>query len=150
MESQTSRSGTTLSAAGYKCMVRAMLGLPRSARRSLVALLVPLLMLGVNGFVGAIHSAHHLPAPAKALVHQTHDRGQHGHAPAPTSSSQEACPVAAAVLHLAGTGVEALPSLELSPAEAGLVALGLQDSSRAAWKEPACGRAPPSSGSLPS
>ena len=150
MESQTDRAGTTLSAAGFRCMVAAMSGLPRSARCSLVGLLALVLVLGVNGFVGAIHSAHHLPAPAKALAHHAHGHGDNEQAPTPAGGPQESCPVAAAALHLAGTAVEALPALQLSPAEAGLVALGPQDSPRAAWKEPARGRAPPSGGSLPS
>ena len=131
-------------------MVPAMSGLLRWARRCVVALLTLALVQGINGFVGAIHSVHHLPAPTTA---HTHDAQGHGHDEqdtTPTGGPQESCPVAAAALHLAATAVEALPGLELSPPEAELVALGPQDAPRAAWREPDRGRAPPSLGSLPS
>jgi hypothetical protein len=131
-------------------MVAAMSGLPRAAQRSLVALLTLAFVLGVNGLVGAIHSVHHLPAPAKALAHDAHGHGHDEQDPTPTGAPQDTCPVAAAALHLAGTAVEAPPAFDPSPAEATLVALGSQDSPHATWREPARGRAPPSRGSLPS
>ena len=127
-----------------------MSGLPSSARRSLVALLALTLVLGVNGFVGAIHSAHHAPAPAMALAHDAHGQGDDPQNPPPSRAPQDTCPVAAAALHLAGSAVEAPPALAPSPATARLVALDPQDPPRAAWNGPARGRAPPSRGSLPS
>jgi hypothetical protein len=131
-------------------MVRAMSRWLRSARPCIVALLALALVLGTNGFVGAIHSVHHLPAAATA---HAHDAGSHGHdeqEPTRSGASQDTCPVAAAALHLAATTVEAPSGLELSPATAALVALGPQDAPRAAWREPARGRAPPYLGSRPS
>ena len=133
-------------------MVPTMSGLSRWARPCVVALLTLALVLGINGFVGAIHSVHHLPALATAHT-DSQDAESHGHDgqdPTPTGGSQESCPVAAAALHLAATAVDALPGLQLSPAEPALVALGSEDAPRAAWRAPARGRAPPSVGRLPS
>ena len=135
MESQTERAGTTLSAGGYRCMVAAMSGLLRSARACVVALLAPALVLGVNGLVGAIHSTHHLPAPAESHEHD---------------APGESCPVAAAALHMSATMVEAPPALGALSSVAQLVALGTPDGPRIVWREPARGRAPPSLRSLPS
>lgn len=132
-------------------MVPAMSGLFRSARPCVAALLTLALVLGINGFVGAIHSVHHLPA--LALSHDHHAAGQgreHGERGAPAGSPDETCPVAAAALQLAGAAVETPPALGPSPARATLVTLGRQNKPRAAWREPARGRAPPSLRSLPS
>jgi hypothetical protein len=131
-------------------MVPAMSGLLRSVRPCVVALLTTALVLGINGFVGAIHSVHHLPGPV-----ETHSRDAHGHAhgeqaPAPAGTPDENCPVAAAALHLAATAVAALPVLAPSPAEGELVTPAQQDAPRAAWRQPGSGRAPPFLRSLPS
>src|SRR5438552_2806550 len=73
MESQTTLDGTSLSVARYRCMVPAMSGLLRSARPCVVALLAAALVVGINGFEGAIHSVHHslVPGvwPALAAAH---------------------------------------------------------------------------------
>jgi hypothetical protein len=127
-------------------MVPAMSGLLRSARPCVAALLTTALVLGINGFVGAIHSVHHLPAPVETHAHAAHGHGHGKQAPTP----DETCPVAAAALHLAAAEVEALPVLDPSPIDAELVAPGAQDALRAAWREPGSGRAPPSLRSLPS
>ena len=126
-------------------MVAAMSGPLRSARPFLVALLTLALVLGINGFMGAIHSVHHLPAPETAHPHETdgHEDEQNG-APA------EPCQVAAAATHTAAIAVAALPVIGPSTAEAQLVPLGSQDSPDLAWREPARGRAPPFSRPLPS
>ena len=131
-------------------MVPAMSGLLRSSRPCVAALLTTALVLGINGFAGAIHSVHHLPAPVETRSHDAHGHGHGEQAPAPASTPDETCPVAATALHLAATEVEALPVLDPSPADAGLVAPGAQDAPRAAWREPGSGRAPPSLRSLPS
>lgn len=132
-------------------MVPAMSGLLRSARPCVVALLTTALVLGINGFVGAIHSVHHLPALAES---PHHDAPGHGHEDdergAPTSAPEEPCPVAAAALHLAATAVAAPPALEPSPAQAELAASGTPATPRAAWREPARDRAPPSARPLSS
>ena len=122
-------------------MVAAMSGLLRSARACVVALLALALMLGVNGFVGAIHSAHHPPAPAESHEH-------HGQDQAPAGAPDESCPVAAAALHLSATMVEAPPGLGALSPVARLVAGVTQDGPHIVWREPARGRAPPSFGSL--
>ncbi len=131
-------------------MVPAMAGLLRSARPCVVALLTLALVLGINGFVGAIHSVHHLPAPVETHSHGAHDQGHDQPDPAPAGAPDEGCPVAAAALHLAATEVAALPALDPSPAEAELVAPRQPDKPRPAWREPGSGRAPPSPRSLPS
>jgi len=131
-------------------MVPAMSGLLRPARPCVVALLNLALVLGINGFVGAIHSVHHLPAPVETRSHDAHGHGRGEQAPAPAGTPDQTCPVAAAALHLAATVVEALPVLDPAPAEAELVAPGPQDAPRAAWREPASGRAPPSFRSIAS
>ena len=89
MESQTRLPGTSLNAGGYKCMVPAMSGLLRSARPCVVVLLTLALVLGINGFVGAIHSVHHLPAPVETHAHGAHDHGPGKPDPAPDPS----CPL---------------------------------------------------------
>jgi hypothetical protein len=125
-----------------------MAGLLRSARPSIVALLTLALVLGINGFVGAIHSVHHLPAPV-----ETHAPGAHDHDrsdPAPAGAPDQSCPVAAAALHLAATEVAALPALTPSPAEDELAAPRQQNKPRLAWRQPGSGRAPPSLRSLAS
>lgn len=126
-------------------MVPAMSGLLRSARPSVVALLALALVLGINGFVGAIHSVHHLPAPAESHAHGAHDQSDS----APAGSPDKGCPVAAAALHLAATEVAALPALDPSRAEAELAAPRPLDAPRRASREPGSGRAPPSLRSLP-
>lgn len=126
-----------------------MSGLLRSARPCVVALLTTALVLGINGFVGAIHSVHHLPALTETHSHDADGRGHGGQAPAPAGTPDETCPVAATALHLAATEVEALPGLDPSPVDAQLVPPGAQDAPRPAWREPAHGRAPPSFHSLP-
>jgi hypothetical protein len=131
-------------------MVTAVSGLLRSVRPCVVALLTTALVLGVNGFVGAIHSVHHLPAPVETHAHGVHDNGHGQPDPAPAGAPDESCPVAAAALHLAATQVAALPALDPSPAEAELVAPRQQDKPRLAWRGPGSGRAPPSLHSLAS
>lgn len=131
-------------------MVPAMSGLLRSARPCGIALLTAALVLGVNGFVGAIHSAHHLPPPI-----ETHAQGAHEHdhgqpAQAPAGASDESCPVAAAALHPAATDGAALHALDSSPAEAALLAFRQPDKPRPAFRGPGSSRAPPSLRSLAS
>jgi hypothetical protein len=130
-------------------MVAAMSGLLRSARRSMVGLLVLTLVLGINGFVGAIHSAHHLPA---AIASHEHDaQGQDdGERHTPAGAPDQGCPVAAAALHLAATTGEAPPVLGAFSPVALPLALGTPHGLRLAWREPAHGRAPPLLRSLPS
>lgn len=127
-----------------------MLGLLRSARPCVTALLSLALVLGINGFVGAIHSVHHLPASVETRSHDTNGHGHGKQAPAPASAPDETCPVAAAALHLAATAVAAPPVLDPAPAEAELAAPGRQVAPRAAWREPGSGRAPPPLHSLAS
>jgi len=131
-----------------------MSGLLRSARPSIVALLATSLVLGVNGFVGAIHSVHHLPTPLESHVHAAHDRGHDAgrgqRDPAPAGSPDTGCPVAAAALHLAAAEVAALPALDPSPAERELAVSMPQDAPRQISREPGTGRAPPSVRSLDS
>lgn len=122
-------------------MVPAMSGLLRSPRPCVVALLTSALVLGINGFVGAIHSVHHLPAQAQA-----HDE-QGG---APAGAPDETCPVAAAASHIVATAVEPPPVLGPVSPSARLRTPGLRDAPRLAWREPGSGRAPPSPRSLPS
>lgn len=122
-------------------MVPAMSGLLRSARPCVVALLTLALVLGINGFVGAIHSVHHLPAQSQA-----HD--EQGGAPADTPD--ETCPVAAAASHIAATAVEPPPVLGPVSVSARLGTPGLEDALRRASREPGSGRAPPAPRSLPS
>lgn len=150
MESQTTLDGTSLSVARYRCMVPAMSGLLRSARPCVVALLAAALVVGINGFEGAIHSVHHSLVPVES---HGHDVG-HGHdsegRQAPAGATDEGCPVAAAALHLAATTTEAPPVLGALSPVADLVTLGTPDGPRIIWREPAHGRAPPSFRSLPS
>jgi hypothetical protein len=122
-------------------MVPAMSGLLRSARPCVVALLTLTLVLGINGFVGAIHSVHHLPV-------QAHAHDEQGGAPADTPD--ETCPVAAAASHIAATAVEPPPVLGPGSALSRLGTPGLEDTPRIAWREPGSGRAPPLVRSLPS
>jgi len=127
-----------------------MSGLLRSARPCVAASLTLALVLGINGFMGAIHSVHHLPGPVETRSHDAHDHGHGGQAPAPAGTPDETCPVAAAALHLAATEVEALHVLDPSPIDAELVAPGARDALRAAWRESGSGRAPPSPRRMPS
>jgi hypothetical protein len=120
-----------------------MSGLLRSARPSIAALLAVAFVLGINGFDGAIHSAHHLPAAVETHEHDAHDRGHGQPDPAPAGAPDESCPVAAAALHLAATAAEALPALAPSPVDTELIALEPQDAPRSAWRGPGSGRAPP-------
>ena len=131
-------------------MVPAMSGLFRSARPLVVTLLAVALVLVINGLEGAIHSAHHLPAPVE--THGQVDPG-HRHDPqrgAPVPGTEEPCAVAAAASHIAATAVEAPPALVPVPAALELVALGAPNAPRIAWREPGSGRAPPLVRSLPS
>jgi len=125
-------------------MVAPMSGLLRSARSCVVALLALALVLGIDGFMGAIHSVHHLPAPETARSNETD-----GHEDEQGGAPEEPCQVAAAVAHTAAIAVEALPVIGPSTAEAQLLPLGSQDSPSLAWREPARGRAPPFSRLLP-
>ena len=156
MESQTGLDGTSLSVAGYRCMVPAMSGLLRSARPGLVALLAVALVFGFNGLEGAIHSVHHLPAAVERYDHDGlgHEHDGHGHDGAghgaPAGPPDETCPVAAAALHLTATAAEAPPVLDALSPVALLVTLGTPDGPRIVWREPAHSRAPPSLRSLPS
>jgi len=135
---------------GYRCMVSAMSGLLRSARPCIAAPLTLALVLGINGFAGAIHSVHHLPALVETHSHDAHGHRHGEQAPVPADAPDETCPVAAAALNHAATAVEALPVLDQSPTDAELVAPGAQDAPRTAWREPGSGRAPPSLHSLAS
>jgi hypothetical protein len=135
---------------GYRCMVPAMSGLLRSARPCVAAPLTLALVLGINGFVGAIHSVHHIPALVETRSHDAHGHGHGEQSPVPAGAPDETCPVAAAALHLAATAVAALPVLDRAPAGAEMVEPGPKDALRAAWREPGSGRAPPSFRPLPS
>jgi len=134
----------------YRCMVPAMSGLLRSARPCIAAPLTLALVLGINGFAGAIHSVHHLPALVETGSRDAQGHGHGEQAPVPAGAPDESCPVAAAALHLAATAVAAFPLLDRVPAEAELVASGPKDALRSAWREPGSVRAPPSFRSLPS
>jgi len=118
-----------------------------------VALLTALLVLGVNGFEGAIHSVHHLPAspaPTKAPAHDYSSHGHDGHGDAPDPGREEPCSIAAATSHASAASVE--PPTALAPVPIALepVALGATDPPRTAWREPGSGRAPPSVGRISS
>jgi hypothetical protein len=121
----------------------------RMCRASAAALLAAALVIGVNGFEGAIHSVHHLPAPVDAHAHDvTSDR--HDEQPGspvsgtPTSGKEVPCSIAAAASQASATSVEP-PATPAPVATAfGLVALGAPDPVRTAWREPGSGRAPPS------
>jgi len=118
-------------------------------RASAAALLAAALVIGVNGFEGAIHSVHHLPAPVEAHVH---DVTSHGHdeqhdspvSGTPASEKEVPCSVAAAASQASATSVEPPASLAPVATALGLVALGAPDPVRTAWREPGSGRAPPS------
>jgi hypothetical protein len=131
-----------------------MSGVTKSTRSCVVALVTTALVLGINGFVGAIHSVHHLPAAGEPHSHgeadQGHDREEGRPHPAAPGAPDTSCPVAAAALHLAAIEVAALPVLAPSSAEAEVVAPRAQNSPRQASREPGSGRAPPSFLSLPS
>ena len=121
----------------------------QSIRPGVVTLLALALLLGINGFEGAMHSVHHLPpiAMTHAAEADSHEGGQNE---APPGATGESCQVAAAASHLAAIVVEALPVIGPSTAESPLVVLGLQDSPRLMQGKPAHERAPPSPRSLPS
>ena len=128
-----------------------MSGLLSVVRHGLSALLALALVLGPHGLVGAIHSAHHMPAPVESHDHDAAAYGdQDEHGGAPGEALDETCPVAAAALHHAATATEAPPAQDPPSAPRELVALGGQEAPRAAWREPARGRAPPLSRSLSS
>ena len=114
-----------------------------------MALLALTLVIGMNGFDGAIHSVHHLPAPVESHEHDGHAHDGEGHR-APAGVPDETCPVAAAALHLCATTAEAPPVLDALSPVALLVTLGTPDGPRIIWREPAHGRAPPSLRSLTS
>jgi hypothetical protein len=126
-----------------------MSGLFRSARPFVVALLAALLVLGVNGFEGAIHSVHHLPAspaPIKAHAYDYSSHGHDGHGDAPDPGREEPCSIAAAASHASAASVAPPTALAPMPIALEPVALGETDPPRAAWREPGSGRAPPSVG----
>src|SRR5262245_7605276 len=110
-ESNDRVRGTSLSVAGYRCMVPAMSRLIRMCRASAAALLAAALVIGVNGFEGAIHSVHHLPAPVGAHEHDVtsdgHDVQQDSPVSGtPASSTDVPCSVAAAASQASATSVE--------------------------------------------
>jgi hypothetical protein len=131
-------------------MVPAMAGPLGSVRPLVVALLTLALLIGINGFVGAIHSVHHLPAPVDTHPHGVSDDGQGQQDPPPAAAPDETCPVAAAALHLAASEIAALPRLDPAPADSAMGAARPQDAPRLSCTEPGSGRAPPSFRSLPS
>jgi len=114
-----------------------------------VALLAAALVIGINGFEGAIHSVHHPLVPVESHGHDGPGHDSEGRQ-APAGATDEGCPVAAAALHLAATTTEAPPVLGALSPVADLVTLGTPDGPRIIWREPAHGRAPPSLRSLPS
>lgn len=134
-------------------MVPGMSVLLRWAGPAVVTLVTAALVLGINGFMGAIHSVHHLAFPVEPQEHAAHDRGhdgRHGQTdPAPADSPSESCPVAAAALHLTATDVGGLPAVEPSRAEATSGTPRPQGAPRQAFREPGAGRAPPSFRSTP-
>ena len=149
--SQTTVPGTSLSVAGYRCMVPAMLAVGRSARAALAGLLVLGLLLGVHGLIGAIHSVHHLPQPAVGHTHGTRALGHDDGGPrAPAGAPDGSCPVAAAALQLSATTAEAAPALGGSVPVSGLVSLATLSGPRLSRREPADERAPPLLRPLPS
>lgn len=123
----------------------AMSALLRGARPCFVALLAVTLVVGINGFLGAVHSVHHLPETE--LAHP-HEADAHEKDPAPTS--EETCQVAVAAAHSVAIETEALPLIGASTAEAGRAPAGTPDAPRLPWREPSPGRAPPASSPLPS
>jgi hypothetical protein len=130
-------------------MVPAMSRSIRMCRVSAAALLAAALVIGVNGFEGAIHSVHHLPAPVDAHAHAVTSGGhdeQHD-SPAsgtPASKAEIPCSVAAAASQASATSVEPPATPAPVTSAPGLVALGAPDPVRTAWREPGSGRAPPS------
>jgi hypothetical protein len=121
-------------------MVAAMSKLLRRARPGLVVLLALALVLGINGLVGAIHSAHHLP-----ILETAHQHDRDGHETEQSGAPEEPCQLAAAASHTSAIAVEALPVIGPSTAEAQLVPLESRDWPNLAWRESARGRAPPAS-----
>src|SRR5262249_46870049 len=148
-ESNDRRGGTSLSVAGYRCMVPAMSRPIRMCRVSATALLAAALVIGVNGSGGRIHSGHHLPAPVDAHAHDVTSNG-HDERPGspvsgtPASGTEIPCSVAAAASQASATSVEP-PATPVPVATVlALVALGAPDPVLTAWREPGSGRAPPS------
>ena len=119
-------------------MIAAMSALLRAARPCFVALLVATLVVGINGFLGAVHSVHHLPAPESAHAHEA-DGHESEQAPAP----DETCHVAVAAAHSVAIETETLLLVEAAPAEATLEPARAPDAPRLTWKEPSSGRSPP-------
>jgi hypothetical protein len=114
----------------------------RMCRASAAALLAAALVIGVNGFEGAIHSVHHLSAPVDA-----HDVASHGHDDqhdSPVSETEKPCSVAAAASQASATSVEGPATAAPVATALGLVTLRAPDPVRTAWREPGSGRAPPS------
>jgi hypothetical protein len=143
------RAETDLSADHRGCMVAAMSCLFRSMRPGVVTLVALALLLGINGFEGAIHSVHHLPpiAMPHAAEADSHEGGQDE---VPAGATGESCQVAAAASHLTAIAVMALPVVGPSTAESAMVVLEPHDSPRLMQGKPAHERAPPSPRSLPS
>ena len=121
----------------------------RMCRASAAGLLAAALVIGVNGFEGAIHSVHHLPAPVDAHAHDVTSDG-HDERPGspvsgtPASGKEIPCSVAAAASQASATSVEGPATPAPVAAALGLVTLGAPDPVRTAWREPGSGRAPPS------
>ena len=116
----------------------------RMCRASAAVLLAAALVIGVNGFEGAIHSVHHLPAAVDAHAHAVTSDGHDEQQDSPVSGTEKPCSVAAAASQASATSVEP-PATPAPVATAlGLVALGAPDPVRTAWREPGSGRAPPS------
>jgi hypothetical protein len=119
----------------------------RLCRASAAALLAAALVIGVNGFEGAIHSVHHLPAAVDALDVTSHGHDEQQNSPVsgtPASKTEVPCSIATAASQASATSVEP-PATPAPVATAlGLVALGAPDPVRTAWREPGSERAPPS------
>src|SRR6267143_559756 len=142
MESQTTLDGTSLSVARYRCMVPAMSGLLRSARPCVVALLAAALVVGINGFEGAIHSVHHPLVPVESHGHDGHGHDGEGRQ-APAGATDEGCPVAAAALHLAATTTEAPPVLGALPHTAARLPPSVRSQANPPLRQASSGRRPP-------
>ena len=121
----------------------------RMCRASAAALLAAALVIGVNGFEGAIHSVHHLAAPvdthARDVTSDGHDEQQGSPVSGtPASGKEVPCSIATAASQASATSVEGPATPAPVTTALGLVALGAPDPVRTAWREPGSGRAPPS------
>jgi hypothetical protein len=109
-----------------------------------VALLATALVIGVNGFEGAIHSVHHLPAPVQAPAHDYTGHGHDEQGDSPLPATEEPCSLAAGASHGSATAAESPVVPAMEPTALELVAQGAPDPPRTAWRKPGSGRAPPS------